>query len=167
MAKKKNLKLTTDFDVSIIGIVSALPLYKIIHYINEKTFLRFICEEELGVYYPQTDDIIPFPFYYYTSEELYTDFSFVANNSQSLKLFASHKIFSAFIFVQGGLTDKQLKNIVSSIHAIEGIQIASLIKQSDIKELNAVLEDLEMHLLSLKKQRKEDAHKIMPLPENQ
>ena len=124
-------------------------------------------KEDLPVYSEKTNSLNYFQFFHYQDEDYRSDFCLLANSSSGLFLLPSHKQFSFFLVVQGAIPDDKIHQLVARIKPITGVQMAATINQEPIRALGPILQDLEIHLTELKKEKAESQKRIMPLSEEQ
>lgn len=166
MARIPRLEPSFEPADSFIGIATTMPAVQLVHFINTLTFLDLRREDDLPVY-PEKSDVQHFRFFHCQNEDYRSDFCLLANNSSGITLLPSHKQFSYFLAVFGAIPDDVATQLVSRIKSITGVQLAAIIKQETIKGLGPVLQDLELHLTDLKREKNEARKRIMPLSEDQ
>jgi hypothetical protein len=69
--------------------------------------------------------------------------------------------------IQGAIPDEKISQLVAQIKSISGVQVAAVLNQEPIKTLGPILQDLEIHLTELNRQKAEKLKRIMPLAEDQ
>lgn len=167
MAAKPRLDTAFEPADAFIGIATNMPATQLVHFINNITLLSLVREEDLPVYSEKTDSLNRFRFFHYPDEEYRSNFCLVANNNGGPNLLVSHKQFSFFLIVQGAMPEGKISQMVSQIKSITGVQLAAIISQEPIKPLGPILQDLELHLTGLKKEKTDRLKRYMPLSENQ
>lgn len=167
MARKQRLEPSFQQADAFIGIATNLSAIQLVHFINRESWLNLVRETELPVYSEKSDSLNYFRFFYYQDEDLRSDFCLLCNQSDGLFLLPTQKQFGYFLLVNGAIPDGKVKQLISSIKSIAGVQLAASIPQEPIKALGPLLEDLELHLTDLKQIRKESVKRIMPSSEEQ
>jgi hypothetical protein len=167
MARIPKLEPAFEPADALIGIATNLPLIQLVHFINRETLLNLGREADLPVFNEKSEELQYFRFFYYSDEDYRSEFCLIANSSDGLLLLPTHRQFSFFLIVQGAIPDGKVNSLVSSIKSIPGVQLAALIPQTPIKGLGPILQDLELHLTDLKREKQEYPNRIMPLAEDQ
>jgi len=167
MAAKPRLDSTFEPADAFIGIATNMPVIQLVHYINSRTLLNLVREKDLPVYFEKTDKFQDFKFYYCQDEDYRSIFCLLGNSSSVLSLLPTHKHFSFFLVVQGAIPDEKVAQLVVQIKSISGVQLAAVINQEPIRSLGQILQDLEIHLTELNKEKAEKQKRIMPLAEDQ
>jgi hypothetical protein len=167
MAAKSRLDPAFEPADAFIGIATNMPIIQLVHYINTRSLLKLVREKDLPVYSEKTDSLSDFKFYHYQDEDYRSIFCLLGNNSSGLSLLPLHKQFSYFLVIQGAIPEEKISQIVAQIKSISGVQLAAVINQEPIKTLGPILQDLEIHLTELNKQKAEKQKRIMPLAEDQ
>lgn len=167
MAAKSRLDPTIELADAFIGIATNMPVIQLVHYMNSRTLLNLVREKDLPVYFEKTDKLQDFKFYHCQDEDYRSIFCLVGNSSSGVNLVASHKHFSYFLVIQGAIPEEKVSQLIAQMKSIAGVQLAALINQEPIKSLGPILQDLEIHLTELKKEKAEKLTRIMPLAEDQ
>jgi hypothetical protein len=167
MARIPRLDPTFEPADAFIGIATNMPVIQLVHYINSRTLLNLVREKDLPVYSEKSDTLTDFKFYHYQDEDYRSIFCLLGNNSSGLNLLLTHKQFSYFLVIQGAIPEEKITQLVGLIKSIAGVQLAAIINQEPIKTLGPILQDLEIHLTQLKKEKADMQKRIMPLAEDQ
>lgn len=167
MAAKSRLDPAFEPADAFIGIATNMPVIQLVHYINSRSLLNLVREKDLPVYFEKSDSLKDFKFYHSQDEDYRSIFCLLGNSSLGLSLLPTHKQFSFFLVIQGAIPEEKISQLVIQIKSIAGVQLAALINQEPIKALGPILQDLEIHLSELKKEKAEKQIRIMPLAEDQ
>jgi len=152
---------------AFIGIATNMPVIQLVHFINGKSLLNLVREEDLPVYNEKTDSLNYFKFFHCHDEDYRSDFCLLGNSNDGINLLPTHRQFSFFLVVYGAIPDGKVKVLVAQVKSIAGVQMAAVINHESVKSLGPVLQDLELHLSELKKNKAESQKRIMPLAEDQ
>jgi len=167
MARIPRLETAFEPADAFIGIATNMPVIQLVHFINSQTLLNLVREDDLPVYSEKTDSMNYYKFFHYQDVDYRSDFSLFSNSSEGIALLPSHKQFGYFLVIQGAIPDEKIKQLVSGIKSIAGVQLAAIIIQEPIKALGPILQDLELHLTDLKTRNAESVKRIMPPAEDQ
>lgn len=151
MARRNKLESANETANAFIGIATLHRDYKLVHYLNVHLGIELTNEEDLPVYNSKSDSLTYFPFFSYHHPDLRTDLHLIANNSGISLLVPSLKQISYFLLIQGAAYQQHIDSMIASIRKIPGVQAALSVNQSGIKEMASLMEDLELHLIELKK----------------
>lgn len=167
MPRKSRLEPTFEPADAFIGIATNLPVTQLVHFINRETMLKLVREEDLPVYNEKSDSLNYFKFFHFEDDDYRSDFCLVNNTSEGMNLLSTHKQFSYFLVIHGAIPGEKVKQLMAQIKSIAGVQLAALIKQEPVTALSPILQDLELHLTDLKKEKSEQNKRIMPSAEEQ
>jgi len=167
MPRKSRLEPAFEPADALIGIASAMPVHRLIHYINQVTSLSIYRTDELPVFNEKSESLTYYDFCTCYLEDFRTQVSLVSNNSGNEQLIPALRQLNYFLMIQGSMPEEKIGQLVTAIKGITGVQLAALVKQETHKELANILQDLELHLLELKKKKEEEKRKIMPLSDDQ
>lgn len=167
MAAKPRLDPAFEHADAFIGIATNMPVIQLVHYINSRSLLKLVREKDLPVYSEKSGSLNDFKFYHYQDEDYRSVFCLLGNSSSGLNLLSTHKQFSYFLVIQGAIPEEKVTQLVAQIKSISGVQMAAVINQEPLKTLGPILQDLEIHLTELKKEKAEKQKRIMPLAEDQ
>ncbi len=163
MARIPRLEPAFEQADAFIGIATNLPVIQLVHFINRETLLNLVRKEDLPVYSEKTDSFTNYKFFYYEDDDYRSNFCLLGNNSDGINLLPTHKQFGHFLVIHGAIPDEKVKHLITNIKSIAGVQLAALIAQQPIKALGPILQDLELHLADLKKE-KAKTHSRFVLP---
>jgi hypothetical protein len=167
MARVQRLDPSFEPADSFIGITTNMPVIQLVHYINSHTLLKLVREADLPVYSEKSSSLNEFRFFHYQDEDYRSVFCLLGNSSSGIYLIPTHKQFNYFLVIQGAIPEERVTQLVARIKSISGVQMAAVINQEPIKTLGPILQDLEIHLSQLKKEKAEKQKRIMPLAEDQ
>jgi hypothetical protein len=167
MARIPKLEPAFESADAFIGIATNINAIQLVHFINQQTLLNLVREEDLPVYAEKTDSLNHFRFFHYQDDDYRSDFCLLANNHDGLSLLPTHKQFAYFLVIHGAIPQAKVKQILTQVKSIAGVQLAAIIQQEPIKMLGPILQDLELHLTDLKLGKAQKDKRIMPPAENQ
>lgn len=167
MATKKRLDPTVHLADSFIGITTNLQVIQLVHYINRDSLLKLVREKDLPVYNEKTDTTKEFKFFLYEDDDFRSKFCLVNNNNDGSYVLPTYKQFNYFLFVFGAIREDKLKHLIGKIKSISGVQMAAIVPQEPIKQIESILIDMELHLTDLQSERNNKQKHYMPLAEEQ
>lgn len=167
MARKSLLEPAYEKADALIGIACSIPVYRLVHLLNQHTMLQLECEVDIPVFIEKVKLSLDFPFYYYEDEDFRSSFCLISNSNRAALILPMHKQLSYLLIIKGAIPAEKITQLIVSIKQIAGIQLATSLNQSTIKNFESVMEDLEMHLDVIKKRKADLVKRIMPSSENQ
>jgi hypothetical protein len=150
MAKKNRLEPAIGQINAIIGIATSLRDYRLVHFINQYLEIDLVNVDDLPVYNSKTETFSGFSLYRFHHPDLRTDFCLISNNNGTNILIPSLKQINYLLLLQGAAYKQHVDGMITSIRKIQGVQAVIAINQASIREIDPILEDLELHILELK-----------------
>jgi hypothetical protein len=142
--KKKILKVEPFDDIHIIGINTTNRDYKLAWHLNNELKTDLSKEADIAVPSPNSE-AQTFPFYYYHAGENQNIFNLIGNRSSD-SLFTSMKTKTDFfLIIRNSITAERVSEIIQSIKRIPGVQLAYKIKPANEKNIDWMLEHIELH----------------------
>lgn len=168
MAIKLRIDPTFEPADAFIGIATNMQVTQMVHFINSKTSLNLIREDDLPVYSEKTDSIQTYKFFHCVDEDFRSAFSLLSNNNnEGLYLLPAQKQFGYFLVIYGAIPADKIKQLAAQIKSISGVQLAAGINQEPGKIFGPILQDLELHITDLKRVKAENEKRFMPPAEEQ
>ncbi len=151
MAKKNRLDPPGEAAGALIGIATTSRDYRLVHYINQSLGINLMSVDDIPVYHEKAGRFCNYPFFTYNHPDLRTDFFLIANYNTSTYLIPSLRQVNYFLLLQGSAYKEHIDGIIATLRTTQGIQAAIPIVPKTIKEFAPILEDLEIHVMELKK----------------
>lgn len=143
MAKKLSVQVDYFENYHLLGLVSNLKDYTLTFFINN------LLELDLKKY----DDLKPEPFgehayswYCHWRKEEIVSYYLVGNHHLKGKLVPAQKNFDFFILIKNG-DDQKAKGIATKLRTIDKVTGVFKLDMTKIKDMNIILEVLELHEL--------------------
>lgn len=147
MAKKKLISEPTSWpDLNIIGLSTQIKDYRLAFLMNTVLGFNLKRIEDLPVFFPKTNSLKSFPIFYCEDDDQRLQYYLIGNNSEKQQMISSIKHVDYFLFITGIPAQNKLDELSSSLKAITEIQWLALAEKEKIKNLEGIMEDLEMHL---------------------
>ncbi len=167
MARKSQLEPANERADALIGIATSLPIFRLVHLLNKQTLLQLVCEDDIPIYIEKQKQLIEFSFYYCENEDYRSSFCLVNNIYRTAVIIPSQKQLSYLLIIKGAIPSDKVSQLIAAIKLIPGVQLAVLLDQKGMKYFESVMEDLELHLDSVKMKNASNEKRIMPSAENQ
>ena len=149
MARRKLISEPSSFpDLSIIGINSQLKDYRLAFFLNKDTGLSLNRMNDLPVYAEKEDLLPEYPLYYCHQPNQRAHFYLLGNNHAVTKIIPAYKQADFLLMVRGQLEPENIINLTQSIRKINGVQLVFNIELSKVKNLEGIMSDIELHMMS-------------------
>ena len=146
----------------IIGISTPMKDYRLTWFMNKVLNFKLSKQKDITVYNEKKERLSSFSFYCDEQYENMLVFYFISNrNAESEVLAYEQKQIDFLFLIKGPLKKIQLDEILQNIKSISNIQTAFLIDDSSIKNLDSLMEDIELHLLDVSKAKKQSNKKVI------
>ncbi|MCQ2308009.1 MAG: IPExxxVDY family protein [Bacteroidales bacterium] len=148
MVRKKNKIVVEPFDdIRIIGVCSHLEDYQLAWHLNKMLEINLVKYKDIT-----NEDAQPFSFYLYNGGENSNAYNLVALSNGEAKWAKFSPATDYLVVIRNFISDENLQNIIAKIKAIPNVVFLYLIDLEKNKSIDAILEDIEMHEISLSKQ---------------
>jgi hypothetical protein len=139
----------------IIGISTPMKDYRLTWFMNKVLNFKLSKQKDINVYNEKMEKLSSFAFYYDEQPENMLVFYFISNRNAESEVLTYEQKQTDFLFlIKGVLKKVQLDEILKNIKLISNIQTAFLIDDSSMKNLDSLMEDIELHLLDVSKAKK-------------
>lgn len=143
----------TDEEYLMIGISSSLKDYHLSFHLNKHFQTGFKKMPDIP-FYNKNGEIGRFPFYHYFDEDLRMDYYLFANKSANALAVQAYPHFEFFVLFKLSSFLIPVDSILRELRGISSVVAALQIPLSGLKNLEELLEDLELHLLDISSQKK-------------
>ena len=159
----KRLIVDSDFlsDFTMIGIACHLNDYRLLFHINKALHFNLRKTENFKSITNKSQSILNFSFAHYTDYENRSEYFLVSNHDEDGLLIPELKQFDFFLIIQGignlnisNHFPNGLDDIVHSIRSIPNILAAYEIPVKNIKGIDVLISDIELHMLDMDKYQK-------------
>ena len=145
MAKKILLETRSEPALyTLIGISCHFRDYHLIYLLNEKLDLEFTKE----------DDFQGYPFFFCRDENCFNAYYLLGNRGQESILLPEIKQIDYLLLIEGPFKKNQKDRLLKKIKSIDNILMSFEIKIETIKNVETVLNDLEIHFMNIHKELK-------------
>ena len=159
MSKKIFLEIRSEPAIfTLIGISCHLKDYRISFLLNKHLGLDFLKLEDLKITLTDKKDPAEFSRYLYYDEDYFNSYYLISNRNEEYVLAPEIKQVDFLLIVEGEFKKAQKDRLIRSIRNIPNILAAYEIKFAEIKNYEAILNDIEMHLINITKEKKINYH---------
>lgn len=152
--KKQTLKTWQNNSISLIGISCHLKSYRISFSMNKALNFNFQRIDDFEIPgYPE-NEMLYFPFLTYDDNDMKNHFCLVSNHHPQGKLIPALRQVDYFLMARNPLDDSTRTTLVSKIRKISQVVAAYEIDPMGTKDMNLLLEEMELHLLISDKKKK-------------
>lgn len=154
MAKKLSVSKSVGTQHSIIGISCMSNDYRLLYFASK--FLNFSFSKLIDLpLYGKKGKLGDFSFYHFSDEDNQLNYYLFANKNQGRIAIPAYKNFDYFLLIDDEINSPNQRDLLSRLRAIPILQAAMNIPTNSLKDLDILLEDIELHLIDLKKMKKE------------
>lgn len=152
---KIRLQLTqpTDEEYLMIGVSSSLKDYQLSYYLN-KHFQTFFKKMPDIPFFDKNGEIGKFAFYHFYDDDLRMDYYLFANKSSKAMAVSAYPHFEFFLLFKLSCYQVPINEILKEMRMVPHTSAALQIPLQKLKHLDEILEDLELHLLSISRSKK-------------
>jgi hypothetical protein len=146
----------------IIGISTPMKDYRLTWFMNKALNFKLAKQKDISIFNEKKEKLSSFSFYCDEQPENMLVFYFISNRNAESEVLTYEQKQTDFIFlIKGALKKTQLDEIIQNIKSISNIQTAFLIDNSTFKNLDSLMEDIELHLLDVLKAKKQSNIKVI------
>ncbi|OPZ99294.1 MAG: hypothetical protein BWY70_01007 [Bacteroidetes bacterium ADurb.Bin408] len=155
MAKKVKLETTFEHEgLSIIGINSTMPDYKLIWNLNNSLKLNFVKEEDFVFETLRTKEKCAFSYYCYNDCENFKTYYFLSNNAQNRYIIDEYKNMNFLLMVKGNNQVPFINDVIVQVKNIKNVLLTLPLDLSKVKHLELILNDFELFIMDLNLKKK-------------
>jgi hypothetical protein len=155
MSKKVFLEIRSEPAIfTLIGISCHLKDYRISFLLNKYLGMDFLKIEDLKITLTDKKDPAEFSLYTYYDEDYFNKYYLVCNRCQEYVLAPEIKQVDFLLIVEGEFKKTQKDRLIKAIRDIPNTLTAYEIKFAEIKNYETLLNDMEMHLINITKEKK-------------
>jgi len=153
LAKKLSISKSDGQQLSIIGLTSLANDYRLLYFAGKALNFSFTRLEDLPLF-GKKDKLGDFSFYHYFQEDTRLNYFLFANKNNEQIAITSFRNFDYFLIISGELNLKFESKLIKLLRTIPVVQAVIPIPSSGVKDIEYLLEDIEMHLVALKLTKK-------------
>jgi hypothetical protein len=146
VTKKIRLDIVVQYNYLVVGISSQLNDYRLGYNLNQVLGTDLKRLEDLPAYFEKEKMKHPFPLYTDDQNDNFKVCFLIGCMNQGIKLFPQLKYCDYLFLYENPSLDWSDEQVVTSIRGIANVQIARKLIPEELKGINMVLVDLEMHL---------------------
>jgi hypothetical protein len=146
VTKKMRLDIALQYDYLVVGITSQLNSYRLGYNLNHALEIDLKRLEDLPAFFEKEKLIHPFPLYTDNHNDNFKVSFLLGCINQEKKLFPQLKYCDYLFLYESPSPDWSDERVVSAIRGITNVQLARKLLPDELKGINMVLVDLEMHL---------------------
>jgi hypothetical protein len=153
LAKKLNIS-KSEHKLTLIGLACSAADYRLLYFVGKVLGFSFSKLADLPLY-GKTEKLGDFSFYHFYREDHRLNFYLFANNKEGQIALPAHRNLDYFLLIDSEISPNILRDLLLKIRSIPILQAAMQIPLSSLKDLDLLMEDIELHLIALNKTQKE------------
>ncbi|NOX85364.1 MAG: IPExxxVDY family protein [Chlorobi bacterium] len=142
MAKKLKVESNLFEGYSLLALVTPLKDYRLAYFINDALNFQLKKYDDLRISGRES----AFSWYYYSEGSNYLRCMLISNMDEKGRLIPGQRI-DFFLLIKNIVDDDQLEEILSKLRKVSGINAAFEMNMSTIRNMDVLLEAIEMHEL--------------------
>ncbi len=146
MPRKITLNIDNKSNYLMIGISSHLKDYRISFFLNRVLGFNFRRIDDF-TYSARGNETLSYPVFVYHDPDLRAHFCLMSNHHPEKKLIPALKQTDYFIFTNDPINDNNVQDLVRQIKSTPNVLTAYKIDPSEVKNMDVISADLELHLL--------------------
>lgn len=148
MAKRKLISTPASYPgLSIIAISSTLRDYRLAYYINQAAGLELAKTDDLPVFMEREAKEYTYPLFACFESSLRTHYYLIGNNHTGGKMCPDYKHADYLLLLHSPEDNENATEMMANVKKIAGIQLAIQADLSKIRNLEGLMNDLELHLV--------------------
>ena len=148
--KRMRLDIALQYDYLIVGISSQMNEHRLGFNLNQSLGIDLKRLEDLPAYFEKEKKLRPFPLYTDNQNENFKVCFILGCINLGVKLFPQMKYYDYLFIYENPSPDWNEERVITAIRGIPNVQLARKLSSDEMKGINMVLVDLEMHLHDLK-----------------
>lgn len=154
MAKRKNtLYIQRDQHISLIGISCHLKSYRLSFSINKVLNFKLQRIEDFEIPTHAGDEILCFPILSFNDDEMKNHFCLISNHHPQGKLIPALRQVDYFLIAKNPIDKYTREKILTRLRNISQVIAAYEIDANGTKDLDILIEEMELHLLMSQRKR--------------
>jgi hypothetical protein len=162
MAKKILLETRTEpAFFTLIGISCHLMDYRLLYAFNNQLDFNFIKEKDFPAVSVEQKTESSFSFYTYKDEDHRNSFYLFANKNPDFYLLPTLKQADFLLLIEGPITKPRKESLLNGIRSIPKVLTSFEIKFTQVKNYEAFLTDLELHIMEIEREKKQKSKQLI------
>ena len=162
MAKKILLETRAEpAFFTLVGISCHLLDYRLLYDFNKQLDFNFNKERDFTPTSMTPEENSSFSFYIYKDEDTRNSYYLLANKNPDIYLLPALKQADFLLFIEGPLSKIRQETLLNGIRSIQKVLTAFEIKFNQVKNYENLLTDIELHIMNIAKESKQEFNKII------
>lgn len=153
MAKKLSVSKSDRQQVSIFGLSCLATDYRLLYFTSKTLGFSFAKMEDLPLY-DKKGKLGDFSFYHFEDEVKHLNYFLFSNRNQGHVAISAYRNFDYFLLIDDKIESSLQGELLNRLRSIPVLQAAMNIPLSGLKDLDILIEDIELHLIEIKKKEK-------------
>jgi len=150
LVKKLSVSKSVNHQHSVIGLSCLANDYRLLYFASKTLGFAFNKLEDLPLY-GKKGKLGDFSFYHFSDNEKHLNYYLFANKNQGQIAVSAFRNFDYFLLIDDVIAADFQRKLLNKLRTIPILQAAMDIPTSKIKDLDILLEDIELHLIDLQK----------------
>ncbi|HRZ41871.1 MAG TPA: IPExxxVDY family protein [Bacteroidales bacterium] len=146
MAKRLQLEYSVASDAALLGMVTDLPGYRLVHFVNKTLHFNLVRIPDLTVPLPRLDQPVDYPFFYWFDTDNRMGFSLLANSSNGFPLLGAIRNIDYLLITTGVHNRYNLDRTSRTLRQVEGIRMVQRVNPRALNGFEMIMQNVELHL---------------------
>jgi hypothetical protein len=148
VTRKLKLSAESETDIDIIGITTILADYRLAYFLNKEALFKLEKMDDLPVFYEKLKITREHSLFAWHDHDHRLSYYLICNDHSDGKMIDQFPQANYFLFIKGKHNPQDSKALQSQIRKIPSVSFVFAPVISKIKELEGILQDLEIHELN-------------------
>lgn len=138
----------------MLGLSCLANDYRLLYFASKTLGLSFNKLDDIPLY-DKKGKVGDFSFYHFLDDDKHLNYYLFSNKKQGQIAISDYRNFDYFLLIDEKITAGFQNKILSSLRSIPILQAAMAIPIASLKDMDILMEDIELHLIEIKKAKKE------------
>lgn len=153
MSKKYQLEHSSRSDTGVVGILSHLPDYRLVHFLNKELNFKLVKMPDMNIAGGSKGDSGQHPFYLWVDDVYDITFCLIGNRGTTQPLIPLLKNIDFLLFMID-LTDRYGTNeLVKRVRSISGVSMVQWIETEKVPKFAEIVGLVELHITAVRDQK--------------
>jgi len=148
MAKKLSIPLNLEADNTLLGISWHQKDFQLVFRLNKEMKMNFMRVDDFYYCQSPATEGATFPLYYYREDNTKLTWFLISNIIPQTSLVPALSSTDFFLLINGKIKPAETAAIITNIKKIQGVLTTYKLDLSRIKNIEAILTSLELHMIS-------------------
>jgi len=155
LAKKLSVSKSVSQHISLIGLSCSVNDYRLLYFTSKTLGLSFSKLDDLPLY-NKKGKVGDFSFYHFLDDDKHLNYYLISNKKNGQIAISDFRNFDYFLLIDERITAGFQNKILNGLRSMPILQAAMAIPIKSLQDMDILMEDIELHLIEIKKSNKEN-----------